>query len=212
MGEIVYRVITISREYGSGGAAIAGGLASKLGWRLLDRAVISELARAAHVDPALARAYDERLDSWVHRVSRRALWRGAFEQIASVTARDFFDAETMAALSTEVITQAADQGECVIVGRGAQCLLQGRSDTFHIFVYAPVKLKLDRLRSRLTGVGNLEERAQSMDNMRADYIRAHFGCDWKNPHLYDLMINSGLGDGRAIEAILCAVQPRALNA
>lgn len=204
----MYRVITISREYGSGGGAIAGMLASKLGWRLLDRAMISEVAHTAHIDPALARTYDERLDSWVHRVGKRALWHGGFSQLASVSDRDFFDADTMAALSAEVMEQAADEGECVIVGRGAQCLLQQRPDTFHVFVYAPLDLKLDRLRSRLKDVENLEEFAESVDRMRRDYIHVHYGCDWKNPHLYNLMINSGIGDATAAEAILCAAQPR----
>jgi cytidylate kinase len=204
----MYRVITVSREYGSGGSAIAGMVASKLGWRLLNRSVISEVARAAQIDPALARAYDERLDSWVHRVGKRTLWRGAFEQLASVSARDFFDADTMAALSAEVMKQAADQGECVIVGRGAQCLLQQRSDTFHAFVYAQLDLKVERLRRRVMSVENLAELAGSVDRMRRDYVHAHYGCEWKNPHLYDLMINSGLGDARVVEAILCAAQPR----
>lgn len=199
----MYRVMTVSREYGSGGAAIAGAVAARLGWRLLDRAVLAEAARAANVDPALARAYDERVDSWAHRIAKKALWRGGFEQLAGVTDRDFFDAETMATLTKEVILQAAAAGSCVIVGRGAQCLLQNRPDVFHVFVYAPLSLRVERLRARVES-REPEELARSVDRMRSDYIRAHFGCDWQNPHLYDMMISSAVGEDRALEAILCA--------
>jgi hypothetical protein len=57
-------------------------------------------------------------------------------------------------------------------------------------------------------VENLAELAGSVDRMRRDYVHAHYGCEWKNPHLYDLMINSGVGDARVVEAIVCAAQPR----
>jgi cytidylate kinase len=200
----MYRIITVSREYGSGGAAIAAALASELGWTLFDRAFITAVARAAHVDPALARNYDERLDSWIHRVSKNALWRGAFEQVAVADESVFFDAETMAALTAETIKQAAGMGNCVIVGRGAQCLLQSRSDAFHVFVYAPLQQRIERLRTRVTGRTPLEELALATDKSRAEYIRAHFGCDWKDLHLYHLMVNSGLGERRVVSLILHA--------
>jgi cytidylate kinase len=200
----MYRIVTVSREYGSGGAAIAAALANELGWTLFDRAFITAVARAAKVDPALARNYDERLDSWIHRVGKSALWHGAFEQVAVAGESVFFDAETMAALTAETIKQAAGIGNCVIVGRGAQCLLQSRSDVFHVFVYAPLRHKIERLRTRVTGRTPLEELARSTDKSRAEYIRAHFGCDWKDLHLYDLMVNSGLGERRVVSLILHA--------
>ena len=67
----MYRVLTVAREYGSGGGHIARIVSEKLGWNLLDRALVEGIARSAQVDPDLAHRYDERVDSWLHRVSRR---------------------------------------------------------------------------------------------------------------------------------------------
>ncbi len=198
------RIITIAREFGSGGASIAAMLAERLGWRLLDSAFVSEVARAAHVDPEMVRSCDERIDTWFHRISKRALWRGSFEQVSSVTDRDFFDAETMVALSSELIQQAAEKGNCIIVGRGAQCVLQRRPETFHVFVYAPMKLKLERVRARVENQSNLERYICDMDRRRKEWVQTHFKCTWNNPHLYDLMLCSAMGDERAVATILQA--------
>ncbi len=200
----MYRIITVSREYGSGGAAIAAAIARRLAWQLFDKAFVSEAARTAKVEPALARAYDERMDSWIHRVSKHALWRGAFEGIAPVSGSDFFDSETMAALTQEIILQVAEQGNCVIVGRGAQCLLRDRNDVLHVCIYAPMAGRLARLRSRFERAPDLERLAEQVDRDRSEFIRSSFGCDWKDPHLYHLMINSAIGEARAIDAILVA--------
>src|ERR1035437_7461641 len=124
----MFRVLTVAREYGSGGGLIARRVAEKLGWNLLDKALVEAIARSAQVDPDLARRYDERVDSWLHRLSRRGLWRGAFEGVAALADTAVFDAETVASLGKSLILEAHSQGNCVIVGRGAQCVLQPRGE------------------------------------------------------------------------------------
>src|ERR1035441_4292481 len=133
----MYRAVTVAREYESGGDRIAALVAKHLGWELLDSALIEEIANLAHVDPQLACEFDERVDSWVHRISRRALWHGAFDAVAVLPETAVFDAETMALLARAVIEHACETGNCVIVGRGGQCILQNRPDVFHVFLYAP---------------------------------------------------------------------------
>src|ERR1035437_273 len=78
----MYRILTVAREDESGGDRIAALVAKRLGWKLLDSALIEEIAHLAHVDPQLAREFDERVDSWMHRISRRGLWHGAFDAVA----------------------------------------------------------------------------------------------------------------------------------
>lgn len=126
----MFRVLTVAREFGSGGGQIARRVSEKLGWNVLDKALVEAIARAAQVDPDLARHYDERIDSWLHRVSRRGLWHGAFDGVASAGDAEVFDAETMAALARNLISAAYEGGNCVIVGRGGQCILQNRRDVF----------------------------------------------------------------------------------
>jgi cytidylate kinase len=183
----MYRVLTVSREFGSGGATIAEVVAGRLGWRLLDKSLVDDIAARAQVDPALARNHDERIDSWVHRISRRGLWSGALEGAAPVASDDVFDCETMASLTRTLIEDAYAQGSCVIVGRGAQCILQNRPDVFHVFIYAPLREKIERVKARLPGVRDPQDLIRSTERTRADFIKLHYGYDWTNPHLYDAM-------------------------
>jgi cytidylate kinase len=101
-----------------------------------------------------------------------------------------FDEEAMANLSRQVIEHAHEAGNCVIVGRGAQCILQSNSDVFHAYVYAPLRIRIHRLRTRLEPGANIEQRVRDVDAERAHYLKLRFGKDWNNPHLYDLMISS----------------------
>lgn len=111
----MFRLITLEREYGSGGAEVAERIARDLGWRLLDQALIEAVARRAQVDVATARGYDERLDSWWHRWNRDGFGSAVVAAGATPADAQFFDAETMAAITEEVIRGAACKGNCVIL-------------------------------------------------------------------------------------------------
>jgi cytidylate kinase len=202
----MFRVLTVAREYGSGGAQIAKKISERLGWRLLDRVLIEAIAGAARVDPELARQYDERIDSWVHRVSRRGLWHGAFEAVPALSGTDVFDCETMTALARHMIEEAYAGGKCVIVGRGGQCVLQDRQDAFRVFVYAPWADRVARVRQRVPEGTDIESLILSTDRQRADHIRMHFGCNWTDPHLYHMLISSELGEEATASRIIDALR------
>jgi cytidylate kinase len=201
----MYRVLTVAREYGSGGARIAGLAAARLGWNLLDSALIDEIARAAHVDPALARRFDERVDTWLHRLSRHGLWFGAFEGVAPLPTTEIFDAETMAKLTRAVIEHACEVGDCVVVGRGGQCILQTCPEAFHVFVYAPWEDKVARVSRRVGAGADVNEFIRGMDAERARYVRLNFGQNWADRHLYDLLVSSKPGDEATASIILAAM-------
>ncbi|HXN50232.1 MAG TPA: cytidylate kinase-like family protein [Bryobacteraceae bacterium] len=200
------RVITVGGEYGSGRAPIARAAALALGWNLVDRSLIESISRAAHVDCETASHYDECIDSWFHRL-RKALWHGGYEGVATSTEAGF-DADAMATLAHRVIEEAANQGNCVIVGRGGQCILQGRHDAFHVFVYAPRRERIERVLEEHGPIAQPEELMDTWDRKREAYIRRHFGHEWTNPHLYDLMLCSSMGEAAAVAAILAAVGPQ----
>jgi len=201
-----YKVVTVGREYGSGGSLIAQRVAQRLGWKLLDNSLVLQIAEAARIDPSLARQLDERIDSWGHRVARGALWHGVFEGVASVSGAEFADADTLAALAKSLIREAYEQGNCVVVGRGAQCVLQAEPDVFHVFVYAPRAQKAERLRGRVPQEKDLDALMVETDRQRAEYVRRHFDCDWTNPHLYHLMVTSEMGEDAAADIILRAME------
>lgn len=200
----MYRVVTVAREFGSSGAAIAALMAARLNWKLLDRALLEEIARSAHVDPSLAARFDECVDPWLHRLAKQALWRGAIEAVAAVGRDDFFDSEAMARFGSQVIRDAAEIGNCVIVGRGAQCVLEGQAGVFHVFVYGPLQEKIARLRRRFPAERDPEALLRDMDRRRAAYIREYFQRDWCDRYLYNLMLNSHCGEQAAAQSILCA--------
>ena len=202
----MFRVLTVAREYGSGGGLIARNIAERLGWDLLDKALVERIARIAQVDPELAQQYDEHVDSWLHRASRRGLWRGAFEGVAAMTGLEVFDAEAMAALGRDLITEAHSRGNCVIVGRGGQCVLQDQKDVLHVFIYAPWRERTARIRERLKAGADLDHLIRETDQRRADYIRMYFGCNWNAPHLYQMLISSELGEETVAGMIIGALK------
>jgi cytidylate kinase len=206
-----YRVVTVGREYGSGGAAIAGKLAKAIGFELLDRALIERIAQAARIDPKTAERFDEHVDRWLARLGR-AFWHGGFYAVAEVDPEGVVDADRLAALGGRIIEQAAAVGGCVIVGRGGQCLLRGRADAFHVFVYAPVGERVLRLRRRLGPDADVDGVIDAMDRERAAYVRRHFAEHWLDPRLYQLMVNAAIGEDAAVATIRAALEhgaPRA---
>ena len=202
------RVITISREFGSGGSEVARILAERLNWKLIDDPLVAEIAKRAHVSTELARRYDECVDPWFHRMFK-ALWHGGYEGVVSHGELNAFDAEAMAGLWTRVIRESAQLGSCVIVGRGGQCLLQGRKDVFHVSVFAEMEQRVRNLRGVLRrhlppGI-DPQAMAQESDQRRSQYVRRYFGEDWKDYRLYHMVVNSAVGFEAAASAILSAV-------
>ncbi len=202
-----FRVVTIARECGSRGGAIARLLGERLGWSVLDRSLISEVARLAKVDPKLVERYDESVDSWIYRLSKKALWKGAFEGVAMPVEESCFDAQAMSQIVAGVIRQAADGGNCVIVGRGGQCLLQDREDVFHVFIYAPIEDRIQRQAERFgqTTEMDVEQYLDQVDRRRAECVRWLFQQDWTNRHLYHLMASSTIGEERVVDAVVEAM-------
>jgi cytidylate kinase len=207
---VKFRVLTVAREYGSGGAQIAGIVAESLGWKLLDREIIDRIARAAHVEDDVVRHYDERVDSWLHRINEEAIHGVAMATAplmgGSIDDKDLFDANVMTSFTQGIIEDAYSTGNCVIVGRGAQCILQRKPDVFHVFIYAPLQERIERLRNRLPeNIRNIERRIRLVDEARANYLKLRFGKNWCNPHLYDLMISSQVDEEATAKVILRAM-------
>jgi len=204
-GEMKYRILTVNREFGSGGGRIAQAIAEHLGWKLLDRNIIDAIAYAAHVDPKVVLRYDEHVESWLRRLNQQAMRSAALAAGLELRDNSVFDAQEMVKISEKVIEQAYTEGNCVIVGRGAQCVLQHKPDAFHVFVYAPHKDRILRLRARLAPGSDVEQRIRTVDAERAKYLQEYFSKHWLNPHLYDLMISSHEDEDTTARIIECAM-------
>ena len=200
-----YRILTVNREFGSGGGRIAEMVAQWLGWKLLDKDIIDAIAYQAHVDKSLVRTYDEHTVGWLQRLNQQAMRSAALAAGMELGDDAIFDAEEMVKISQKVIEEAYAESNCVIVGRGSQCVLQHKPDVFHVFVYAPTKVRLQRLESRLEKGINAEQRMKKVDEERARYLEQNWGKHWLNPHLYDLMISSRADEQQTAREILFAM-------
>jgi cytidylate kinase len=198
------RIITVSREHGSGGREIARRVAEALRWNLVDRALIDEVARIAKIAPEDVEAHDERVNPWLVRLAK-GFWTGSADSYAGIPPEMVFDADTLARLTRHVVLDVAGVGECVILGRGAACILGLRQDALHVFIYAPLEDRLARLRARGQDEAEAAKLLHDVDRARAAFVRHYYGCDRTDRALYDLMVSSRVGEDRAVRAILAAV-------
>jgi CMP/dCMP kinase len=203
-----YRLLTVSREFGSGGGRIAKTVADWLGWKLLDSALIEAIAREGQVDTKVVSHFDEHVESWLSRMNRQAMRGAALAAGVVADEKSCFDPDVMTELTRQIVEQAYTDGSCVIVGRGAQCVLQRKPDVYHVYVYAPFRERVCRLRTRLEPGANIEQRIHDVDAGRAQYLQQRFGVTWNNPHLYDLMISSREDEDATARVILYAMTGR----
>ena len=130
-------LVTISRQYGSGGSAVAAGVAERLGWQLLDNAIVDAIAQQMGVSADTVRALDERQPPLIARIAD-ALALDAREVLsASAGAAVVSPDERMIETTRRVMEAAVAQGPVVVVGRGAQAVLGQRADATHVFCCAP---------------------------------------------------------------------------
>jgi hypothetical protein len=198
------RIITVEREFGSGGGVIAAALAARLGWTLWDQRLTDEIARRMDCDRDAVEAREERPDPTYYRLFR-AFMRGTFEGNVNAPRLQLVDTDRVRELARAIQLEAAEAGHSVIVGRGSAYHLGDRCDAFHVFVYAPFANKVRRLRSIGKSEQEANELVETVDRDRAAFIRRFFDLEWPAIHRFHLMVNSSIGDHAATETILDAV-------
>ncbi|MGH9605294.1 MAG: AAA family ATPase [Terracidiphilus sp.] len=197
------KTITVEREYGSRGGEFAHDLAGRLGWRLLDSELVTGAARMAGVDPKAAERFDERLDPWYYRYGK-IFWQDTAYSTAGPVDEQFFDSERLLALVRQEIVDAANQGNCVLVGRGAACVLANHPGCFHIFVYATGSAKKEWFqRAFPEQAQHAEEHLAAFDRRRAAVIRKFYQQEWCSRSLYHMLLNSCMGIEAMIQAAMC---------
>jgi cytidylate kinase len=197
----MFRIITLEREFGSGGGGIAAELARRLGWKLWDQQLTSEIAQRAQVTESAVALCDERVDSRLYRLAK-AFWRGSYERSIPLADSYAFDTDRMMVMVGEIMRTIAAKGNAVIVGRGAPFFLREREDTFRVFTYAPPDEKIRRLVAMGKSREEAEDLVENVDKERRAYIKHYFNAEWPTRALYHLMINTVVGDENVIAAIL----------
>jgi cytidylate kinase len=198
------KVLTIDREYGSGAVEIAQKLAERLGWKLWDQLLTSEVARRLECDSHQIEQREERRDPLHYRIFK-AFLRGSHEGSQVSPQMKMADAENIRRVSEQVVRQAAGEGNCVIVGRGSAYYLRDQADSFHVFIYAPFEEKIRRLQQSGKTAEEATELVQNVDRDRADFIRQNFGIEFPCRHYFHLMVNSTMGEKAAVQTVLDAL-------
>lgn len=213
-------VITVSRQYGSGGDEIAARVCELLGYSYFDKALIAQVAAEMGLSEQEWIDFSEenyKMQSFMDKVRN---WRRASTVVAQVetvavnadtgfkykTVVDLDEAHSVALIRT-TIQAAYKQGNMVVVGRGGQAILSDKPDVLHVRVKAPLDARVQRLHRRENySLGGAQDIAIKRDRAAADYLRHFYDIDWADPIFYDLVINTNkLNTEAAAQLIVQAV-------
>ena len=186
------RIVTISREFCSGGRTIRRKLAEELGVPCYDSELIGEIARESGFAEACVRRAEE---------SSPSGWAGALfstNRAFGPTNEDY-----LWEVQRRVILELAEKGPCVIVGRCADYILRDRADCLTAFIHADLKFRADRI-VRVYGEREVspEERVRDKDRRRAAYHRFYTDMKWGYAKNYQISLDSGALGLDACVAIL----------
>ena len=195
------KILTVEREYGSGGGEIAQLLANQLGWKLWDQLLTEEIARLAECPKAVVECREERTDPLYYRLFKSFL-RGSYEGSLNAHKLKLVDSECILKFTEQVVQTAAKTGNSVIVGRGSQHFLRNRSDTLRVFLYAPTEEKVRRLLARGKSEHEARDLVDTIDRERVDFIQKYFHVEWPDRVVYHTMINTAIGDQAVVRTIL----------
>ena len=189
-------VITVTRQYASGGSEIARLVAAALGWDVIDNEFVEAVARRAGLPADEVAQHDERAPGLLERVAR-ALAIGSPEMFMTAVAAPpppvERDEATIVKMTERVIAEAAAHGRIVLVGRGAQAVLAQRPppDALHVYVVASKPWRM-RLAVERLGVpaATVERAVDEIDHRRDQYVKTHYGRSRHDVAHYDLVVNT----------------------
>ena len=122
--------------------------------------------------------------------------------MASLDDSDIVDADRLVCITQKIVEQKAASGHCVIVGRGAPHFLRDREDTFCVFLYGSRDAKYHRVRTLIKDDTQAINLVDTVDQERADFIMHYFKAQWPSRQLYDVMLNTDVGEDETVNTIL----------
>ena len=206
-------VVTISRQFGSGGAAIAHLVAQKSGLQYVDYEIINEVARRLGVDVEQAAQQDEQTAGMVGHLLEAVRASNPFNVgyntlLQPTPTLTQSKEQAYLQLTQRVILEAASQGNAVIVGRGSQFLLHGVPRTLHISIFSPLPQRVENIMQRFhIDRAQATRLIEQRDYEHQSYLRRHYGSDGHQPDLYHLLINTGIFSFELAADFICQALP-----
>jgi cytidylate kinase len=204
------RAITISREYGGGGGEIASRLARRLGWDLIDHAIVERVASEMGTSTQEAEAHDEHTEGIVSRVLNSMQYLYPVSMV-NAPPEAFLKEEDYWGAVNRIVKAAAARGHVVIVGRASQVILAEQRDVLRAQIIAPFDKRVAYVMQR-EGVDHhaAETRIHMKDHDRARYLQMEYHQKVEDAHLYDIVLNTSLLDlDSAVEIICFTLQQKA---
>ena len=194
-------VITIARQYGSGGRTVGKMLAERLGISFYDKQIIQMASDESGIDVKLfgrVEAGDKVKSSLFG--SKDSIYKGGLHQPGS---KDFISDENLFNYQAKVVNDLAEKESCVIVGRCVNYVFKDRPNTLRVFIHAPWEFRVEKASEKISGSReDVEKFLLKDDKRKQEYYRKFTGGVWNDATNYDLCLNSGkLGFEKCVDAI-----------
>ena len=193
-------VITIGRQYGSGGREIGTRLAKDLGLGFYDKNILRLNSDESGIKESFYHMADEKAGN---KLLYRIVKSLAPELGTPSLGPDLIAADNLFRFQSEVIRKLAAEEDCVIIGRCADYVLDGFDGLVKVYLYADMDYRVERIKELgYYEPKDVKKNIKRIDRERRDYHRYYTGRDWENVENYDLMLNTArLGTEGAVEAV-----------
>jgi len=193
--------ITLSRDAGNGGVAVANGLADRLGWRVFDSEIVEYIAQRSSVHKDMISTLDES--------ARDFITDAVMALVNAMEHREYGSSDYREALFS-TMAAIAQHGEAVILGRGGNIVLEGVKESLRVRLIAPQPVRVARVAEDLSiSAAEAEKLIRLTDRERRSFIKKQFDRDIEDPCLYDLIINTaGMTTGEVVSMIWQAARIR----
>ena len=200
-------VVTIARQYGSGGKTVGEMYAKELGIPCYGMNLLKMASEESGINEQLFMQFDEKLRNNLLLRMTTDLYDG---QVIPPGHKDFVSAKNLFNWQAEVIKRLAKSETCVIIGRAADYVLKDYPNVVSVFVHASPEFNLARAMERNSmTTAEMEKFISSTDKYRSDFYKHYTGREWTDARNYDLCLNSGkLGFEKCVEEIKAYIKVR----
>ena len=205
-----HTVITIARQYGSGGKTIGKMLAEDLGIHFYNREILRMASDESGINEQLFGQVDERIKTnLLYRIAKRI----RNEEVLPPDSDDFLSTNNLFNYQAKVIRQLADEESCVIIGRCADYVLQDYDNVISVFIHGPYDFCLEQaMKVNAKSESEMRKYMEKRDKYRGEYYKYYTGKDWFDARNYHLCLDSSkLGFDGCVEAIKAYMKVRGLS-
>jgi len=200
-------VITIARQYGSGGRTVGEMLSKRLNIHYYDKELMKLASEDSGINEALFVNADEKLkNTRLFRIAR-SVYSG---ELIPPESDDFTSTDNLFNYQAKIIRKLAEEESCVIIGRCADFVLKEYDNVLSVFIHAPEAFCLEQAAKKHSmGKRELERFIQKTDKHKAEYYKYHTGREWTDARNYDLCLDSSkLGFDRCVDEIIAYMNVR----